>query len=44
MNGYLVSLEYSVYSESHLNFEAEGKIKSTAVPQTVVLAKFSSLG
>ncbi len=31
MNEYLVTLEYLVYSDSHSNFETEGKIKLIAV-------------
>ncbi len=33
MNGYSVSLEYSVYLDSHSNFEFEGEIKFIAVGQ-----------
>ncbi len=37
MNRYLLPLKYLVYSDSHLNFEFEGKIKFIAVTLSLAL-------
>ncbi len=39
-NRYSVTLEYSDYSDSHSNFEIEGKIKIIAVTYNIALKKY----